>query len=612
MVPWCAASTGHPPDSRAAEVAPARPRAGRPAAGEGPGSQGRQASITGRGRPARWSSASWLATFALLLPACGPGAEASPARDHGRPPAPTAAPTAADAPELAAANRVTEPRSVQWVALTPATRIEEPAYLRVEGRRGLRLRAPGCFEGYTLIAPLRSTSVFLVDMDGRVAHAWSSEHVNSGPVLLTDEGHLLRASLVEDNPRFRGGGMGGRLEELGWDGEVLWSWELASAQRTLHHDFKRLPSGNLLAIAWEHHGPEAAFARGRAADFIPRDGLWFDMLVEVRPQPPRGGRVVWTWRSFDHLVQDERPGALDFGRPADHPGRIDINADHRFAARESEAEGRERHSREGAMAALGYGSFPAESSQWDDSRSGASRGDQGGGSSAAGERFDADWLHANGLDYLPEEDLIVLSVSHLSEVWVIDHSTTTADAATSRGGRFDRGGDLLFRHGAARNHGAPASPEPELYFQHDPTWIVGARRGEYGLLVFDNGTRRPGGEFSRVLELRLPFDSAHGFADPSGRGFGSASTVWSYQDPERFFTPFVGGAERLPNGNTLICEGARGRIFEVTRSGQVVWDFLNPLGGDAEPTAKTGRPPAHALFRATRIPRDHPGLAGRL
>jgi hypothetical protein len=325
------------------------------------------------------------------------------------------------------------------------------------------------------------------------------------------------------------------------------------------------------------------------------------MLVEVRPQPPRGGRVVWTWRSFDHLVQDERPGALDFGRPADHPGRIDINADHRFAARESEAEGRERHSREGRHGGPGLWLVPRGIQPLGRFTVGIEpRGTRAAGSSAAGERFDADWLHANGLDYLPEEDLIVLSASHLSEVWVIDHSTTTADAATSRGGRFDRGGDLLFRHGAARNHGAPASPEPELYFQHDPTWIVGARRGEYGLLVFDNGTRRPGGEFSRVLELRLPFDSAYGFADPSGRGFGSASTVWSYQDPERFFTPFVGGAERLPNGNTLICEGARGRIFEVTRGGQVVWDFLNPLGGDAEPSAKTGRPPA---------PRPLPGHA---
>jgi len=68
--------------------------------------------------------------------------------------------------------------------------------------------------------------------------------------------------------------------------------------------------------------------------------------------------------------------------------------------------------------------------------------------------------------------------------------------------------------------------------------------------------------YSRVIEV-----------DPHTRGI-----VWEYRDQSLFdfFSPYIGGAQRLPNGNTLICEGCRGRIFEVTRDGQVVWEYVNP------------------------------------
>ena len=68
------------------------------------------------------------------------------------------------------------------------------------------------------------------------------------------------------------------------------------------------------------------------------------------------------------------------------------------------------------------------------------------------------------------------------------------------------------------------------------------------------------------------------------------------------------GAQRLSNGNTLICAGAPGRVFEVTADKRVVWDYLNPLGGEVEPSKLGGKAPPKALFRATRIPSDHPGL----
>jgi hypothetical protein len=83
--------------------------------------------------------------------------------------------------------------------------------------RGLTHRSDGAWEGYTLFAPLRSTSTYLIDMDGEVVHQWASEHRPGNSVYLLDNGHLLRAAKLE-NDKFRGGGEGGRVQEFVWDG----------------------------------------------------------------------------------------------------------------------------------------------------------------------------------------------------------------------------------------------------------------------------------------------------------------------------------------------------------------------------------------------------------
>ena len=129
--------------------------------------------------------------------------------------------------------------------------------------------------------------------------------------------------------------------------------------------------------------------------------------------------------------------------------------------------------------------------------------------------------------------------------------------------------------------------------------------------MFNNGASRPGGNWSSVDELLLPFDRRRGFLREPGLTFEPAAPAWSYSDREAFYSPFISGASRLANGNTLICDGARGRVFEVTPEHKVVWDYWSPLGGEIQRGAKEGKSPAKALFRATRIPLGHPGLEGR-
>ena len=465
--------------------------------------------------------------------------------------------------------------------------------------RGLRLREPDAFEGYTLLGPLNSRNVYLVDMDGQVVHTWETTHRPGGQLLMLDNAHLLRAAHKEGVPRFEGGGIGGLIQELDWDGQVVWQYELSNDQRVLHHDFKRLPNGNLLVIAWEAHEPADAVASGRDADTIPATGLWPDALYEVRPMRPSGGEIVWAWRVWDHLVQDRDPAKPNFGAPREHPGRIDVNAGRRGEKPETEEEQQRREALEEQMRQVGYigGGEP-------DEPAGAAQ------PGAQGPR-DGDWLHTNAVDYLPEQDLIVLSTPHLSELWIIDHGTTTAEAASDRGGRRGHGGDLLWRWGNPRIWGQGDEGDQKLFGQHDPRWLPSAA-GELRLLVFNNGGERPGGEsYSTVDELVLPFDGQR-FTRDEGQAFGPAAPAWSYSDKPAFFSGFISGAQRLPNGNTLICEGAKGRIFEVTADGRVVWDFWNPLGGEAPPSPQGGKAPPKALFRATRIAADHPGVKSRL
>jgi outer membrane protein assembly factor BamB len=100
---------------------------------------------------------------------------------------------------------------------------------------------------------------------------------------------------------------------------------------------------------------------------------------------------------------------------------------------------------------------------------------------------------------------------------------------------------------------------PPLAQQHDPRPLDNGN-----LLIFDNGTHRRDhpATYSRVIEV-----------DPR-----TNTIVWQYADQSlfEFFSPYISGAQRLANGNTLICEGVHGRLFEVTREGEVVWEFVSP------------------------------------
>jgi len=476
----------------------------------------------------------------------------------------------------------------------PFANLMSPAESDPDVPRGVIVNEEAAFAGYTLFEPLNSHSIYLIDMDGTVVHEWLTETAPGAFVYLQDDGTLLRGARDDTNPRFNGGGIGGSIQRLAPDGKVLWSWKLAEEDRHLHHDLEPLPNGNLLVIHWERIPEDEAVYFGRDAGQVGRVGLWPDAVLEIQPVPPDGAKVVWEWHAWDHLVQDANPEGPNFGSVADQPGRIDVNADHRDRPPLTADEIAEMEAMEDQLAALGYA----------------------GGGSSDGEEDErrhrsGDWLHTNSVAYEPEYDLIALSSPEMCELWVIDHSTTRVEAASSSGGRWGRGGDLLWRWGNPRNYGAGDEGDQRLFYQHDPKWIRGPE-GDLRLLVFNNGGERPEGRYSSVEELVLPFDPERGFHRGRGRPFGPETPAWTYSDPETFFSAFISGSQRLPNGNTLICSGVAGRLFEVTAGGEVVWDFRNPYGGEITPPDHAGHAPPRALFRGTRLGREHPGVRALL
>lgn len=423
---------------------------------------------------------------------------------------------------------------------------------------GLKLCSPGAFDGYTLFAPLSATTVYLLDMLGQVVHSWETEYTPGNSVYLLEDGTLLVTGdySPERNPRLANGGKGGIVQTYDWDGNRLWSYEYSTEDYRQHHDIEMLPNGNVLMIAWEYKTTEEAEEAGRDTSGL-RTGFWPDIVIEVEPSGAEGGTIVWEWRVWDHLVQDNDRDAPSYGDPADNPQLIDVNYQ------------------------------------------------QGTGS---------DWLHINGIDYNADLDQIVLSVHNTGEMWIIDHSTTTTEAARHAGGDSGMGGDILYRWGNPHAYGAGEPNEQELFGQHDTYWIEEGLPGAGNILVFDNGMNRTP-RHSRILEVETPVarDGSYPLDD---RAFGPDEATWIYQaDPRgEFYSANISGAQRQPNGNTLICEGASGHLFEVTESGEVVWSYVSPVTGQG--VLEQGETPAaggagNSVFRAYRYDANYPGLTGR-
>jgi len=415
---------------------------------------------------------------------------------------------------------------------------------------------PASMEGYTLAAPFGHGVTYLIDNAGRTIHTWQSDYDPGAAVYLLDGGRLLRCGKVLSTPQdMNAGGWGGLFQVLDWNSTVLWEYQYSSLTVQQHHDVAMLPSGNVLILAWEMKSFAEAIAQGRDPALLTADQLWPEHIVEVAQTGPNSGEIVWEWHAWDHLIQDFDPFLPNFGVVADHPELININ--------------------------------PINS-------------------------LSADWLHGNSIDYSAELDQVVISLRAIHEIWVIDHSTTSSESAGHDGGVQGKGGDLLYRWGNPQNYDRGTSADRQLFGQHCVEWIPVGFPGEGNITIFNNGVGRPVPDFTDVLEIETPVDAAGGYELSLGSVYGPAAPLWSYSDPEptNFFANFISSGRRLENGNTLICNGPTGLLFEVTPAGQTVWSYEVPLLGGVPGTQGTPIPAGNLLFRTQRFALGHPYLAG--
>ncbi|MBW1766515.1 MAG: aryl-sulfate sulfotransferase [Deltaproteobacteria bacterium] len=428
--------------------------------------------------------------------------------------------------------------------------------------KGLKMYSTGAFEGYTLFSPMKSNTTYLIDMFGRVVHTWESNFKPGLSVYLCENGNLLRTARVS-NQRFGGtGGAGGRVQKFTWDGELVWDYGLDSDRYFQHHDIEQLPNGNVLMIAWEYKTYKEAVAAGRKPGLLGGGGLWPDVIIEVKPVGKTGGEIIWEWHMWDHVVQDNDPAKANYGVVKDHPELLDIN----------------------------YAS----------SRGPGRRG--------------GDWNHVNSVDYNEKLDQIVISLHNMSEIYIIDHSISIQEAAGHTGGRSGKGGDILYRWGNPQVYRAGGPADQKLFAQHDAMWVEEGCPGEGNITIFNNGQGRRDGAYSSIDEITPPVDGKGNYSLTQGSAYAPAECTWIYTAERKtaFYADHISGASRLPNGNTIICSGTNGTLFEVIPEGKTVWKYVNPFKGSVFQAQKgRGSENANSVFKVYRYASDYAGLAGR-
>ncbi len=388
------------------------------------------------------------------------------------------------------------------------------------------------FGGYTLFNPMKSATTYLIDEDGATVHSWQNSSRGGYSVYLLENGNLLRPAEAKNMQLF-GGAAAGLVQEIDPDGNIVWEFEYNSADYLTHHDLEPMPNGNVLCIAWEVKSSSEAETAGLNPSAANR-GIWPDHLIEIEPDGKGGADIVWEWHAWDHLVQDLSQSNENYGVIGEHPELLDINT------------------------------------------------------FKSGGMWGADWMHINGVSYNPELDRIVISSHFLNEFYVIDHSTTTEEAAGHTGGNSGKGGDFLYRWGYPSNYDRQGDNRFDVI--HCSWWVPKGCPGEGNILVFNNEERA---KQSEIVEITPPMDDNDNYIINSGQAFGPTEPTWTFTKSD-FYSVHLGSNQRLPNGNTFICEATDGGyLLEVDPEGNVVWDFEHSYD---------------EIARAIRYPSDYKGL----
>ena len=312
-----------------------------------------------------------------------------------------------------------------------------------------------------------------------------------------------------------GGNGGSRIEKISWDGAVIWTYNISA-----HHDICVLPNGNVLATvqssATSAELSELGFTGGTTNV---TNSLKYDKIVEIDGV---NQTIVWEWRFIDHLIQNVKSSVSNYGVPADNPQLFNIQV----------------------------------------------RGDNGYN----------DWQHLNGLDYYPQRDQIVFSCKHLREIFVIDHSTTTAEAASHSGGKSGKGGDFLYRWGYPSNYGKPNTSTNTFGIIHNASWAIGETYQAQNTNPSDESYHAYAGQITVFSNTNvagmtiIPPYSENSFLFDYTSESAYAPSSYNKKISISGRSTNMGCAQALANGNMIIYGGSGfNTVYERDSIGGSIW-----------------------------------------
>jgi hypothetical protein len=363
---------------------------------------------------------------------------------------------------------------------------------------------------------LNSNTSYLIDKNGDIAHTWNNARPGNYAMAMKPNGNIVRGAVYSNN-QINGAAVGGLLQEIDPSGNVVWEFVHSTADRVAHHDICLMPNGHVLMIAWNRRQN----AELQALGYTGSGQKYETNIIEVSPDGAGGAGIVWEWYITDHMVQDVDPAKPNFGVVADHPELLDINV-----------------------------------------QTSGGMGGPGGG---------LDWFHFNGIDYNADLDQIVLSSRFLSEIFIIDHSTTTIEAAGHSGGNAGKGGDFLYRWGNPSNYDHPGTQHiPGAC--HDSRWITNDGRPNAGFIqFFNNAASGTSGNVSAVDAINPPM-AADGYNYEKVPGVAYAPTIYNWRHETEEYAWGQSAADIMKNGNIFVAMSGE-YMYEANQNGNIVWQY---------------------------------------
>jgi len=360
------------------------------------------------------------------------------------------------------------------------------------------------WDGLTLYGNMGSSLGYLIDTNSTVVKTWTFTGGNTGYSMHMTPGGDVWRSVQNAGNVLTGGGMTGKIQKWSYSGTLLWEWVHSSSTYCLHHDHCPLPNGNVLVISYDVKTAAQTVAAGCSSSIT----IWAEKIMEVKPVGTNSAQIVWQWNVWDHLVQNVNSSAANYQASiVNNPQLLNINYN-----------------------------------------------------------TQKDWMHMNGIDYNPILDQIVVSSHNLNEWYIIDHSTTTAEAASHSGGISGKGGDILYRWGKPAVYQAAGTTI--LNVTHDAHWIPEGVPGEGNLVGINNkGVTSPSNK--TTVDAITPPRVDYNYTITPGSAFTPSTYLTRHQSTG--YTTNMGSSDQFPNGNQMVCLATAGTIYEIDAAGTTLW-----------------------------------------